>query len=71
MIACVEQAIEAHGFAVFTFHGVGGGHSINIKRAEHQKLLAWLAANRNRVWTVPFLKLVRHIAEERGRLGWQ
>ncbi len=55
---------------VFCFHGIGAGHSINIEREDHQKLLAFLAANRERIWTVPFIKVVQHIATERERLGW-
>ena len=54
MIAFVKKAVDAGGLAVFMFHGVGGGHSINISREAHQQLLAWLAANRQTVWTDTF-----------------
>src|ERR1035437_376603 len=35
MIAWVEEAIRTGALAVFTFHGVGGGHNINVAREEH------------------------------------
>ena len=67
MIAWVEEAAQSGQLAVFTFHGVGGGHSINVDREEHRKLLAWLNANRERIWTAPFLEVMRHVVAERGR----
>ena len=65
MIAFVNQALHTGGLAVFMFHGVGGGHDINVDRAEHQQLLAWLAANRPRIWTGTFLQVMQHIARVR------
>jgi peptidoglycan/xylan/chitin deacetylase (PgdA/CDA1 family) len=65
MIAWVEEAMRGGMLAVFTFHGVGGGHGINVGREEHRKLLAWLDANRARVWTAPFREIVAHIAASR------
>lgn len=67
MIAWVEEAIGAGKLAVFTFHGVGGGHGIDVGREEHRKLVAWLAANRARVWTAPFLSVMEHAAAEKAR----
>lgn len=69
MIAWVEEAIGSGALAVFTFHGVGGGHNINVASPDHQKLLSWLDANRARVWTAPFLKVMDHVSSERKRLG--
>ncbi len=65
MIAWVEEAISSGKLAVFAFHGVGGGHSLNVAREEHRKLLTWLDANRGRVWTAPFLEVMGYIAVER------
>jgi peptidoglycan/xylan/chitin deacetylase (PgdA/CDA1 family) len=67
MIAFVKKALEAGGLAVFMFHGVGGGHSIDISREAHQKLLAWLAANRQEVWTDTFRNVMTHVVAERKR----
>lgn len=68
MIAWVEQAMESGSLAVFTFHGVGGGHKFDIGREDHRKLVAWLDANRGRVWTAPFVKVMEHVLAERQRL---
>jgi sialate O-acetylesterase len=55
--------------AVIMFHGVGGGHPISVSREAHRLLLAWLAANRQQVWTDTFESVMRHVISERNRLG--
>jgi peptidoglycan-N-acetylglucosamine deacetylase len=67
MIAWAEEAVRSGSLAVFTFHGVGGGHNINVGREDHRKLLGWLAANRERVWTAPFLAVMEQVLK--GRSG--
>jgi peptidoglycan/xylan/chitin deacetylase (PgdA/CDA1 family) len=69
MIAFVKTAVDAGGLAVFMFHGVGGGHSIDISREAHQQLLAWLAAKRATVWTDTFRRVMAHVVAEQGRSG--
>jgi len=69
MIAFVKKAADAGGLAVFMFHGVGGGHSISISREAHQELLAWLAANRQTVWTDTFRSVMTHVTAEQKRLA--
>ena len=69
MIAHVEEATHSGQLVVFLFHGIGGGHDINVDREEHRKLLAWLDANRNLVWTAPFGTVMQYVKEERQRLG--
>jgi sialate O-acetylesterase len=71
MIAFVEKALKARGVAVFMFHGVGGGHNLNIERAAHRKLLEWLASHRGRLWTDTFHNVMTHVVAERQRLGWK
>lgn len=69
MIAWAEEAIQTGALAVFTFHGVGGGHNLNVGREDHQTLLRWLDAHRARVWTAPFAQILAHVMAERQRLG--
>jgi sialate O-acetylesterase len=71
MINFVKKAVDAGGLAVVMFHGVGGGHAINVGREAHRQLLAWLDQNRKLVWTDTFLNVTQHIAAERQRLGWK
>jgi hypothetical protein len=68
MIAFVKKAVDAGGLAVFMFHGVGGGHSINISREAHQQLLAWLGGNRQTVWTDTFRAVMRHVTAQQKRM---
>jgi len=67
MIGFVKKAVDVGGLAVFMFHGVGGGHSINISREAHQQLLAWLAGNRQTVWTDTFRSVMTHVTAEQQR----
>jgi sialate O-acetylesterase len=69
MIAFVRKAIDASGMAVFMFHGVGGGHSIDVSREAHRQLLAWLAAHRETVRTDTFRSVMTHVVAEQKRLA--
>ena len=67
MTAWVEEAMRSGSLAVFIFHGVGGGSSINVAREEHRKLLAWLHAHRQQVWIAPFRQVMEYVQAERRR----
>ena len=71
MIGFVRKAVDAGSLAVLMFHGVGGGHNLNVDREEHRKLLAWLAGNKALVWTDTFRNVLLHVIAERRRLGWE
>ncbi|HXJ83822.1 MAG TPA: polysaccharide deacetylase family protein [Candidatus Methylomirabilis sp.] len=68
LIARVNDAIRTGALAVFVFHGVGGGHEIDVARDDHRALLSWLDGNRHCVWTAPFLEVIDHVTAERARL---
>jgi len=70
MIEFVNRAAEYGTMAVFMFHGVGGGHNLNVSRQAHKQLLAYLSANRDRFWTERFDIVMAHVRSERKRLGW-
>ena len=70
MIAYIERAARAGGMAVIMFHGVGGGHSLNVSREAHRQVLRFLDENRDRLWTDTFLAVMKHVRAERVRLGW-
>lgn len=67
LIAFVKKAVDASGLAVFMFHGVGGGHSIDVSREAHRQLLDWLGANRRQVWTDTFRSVMAHVVGQQGR----
>ena len=66
LIAFARKAVDAGGLAVFQFHGIGG-EWISVSREAHRELLAWLAANRQTVWTDTFKRVMTHVAAERKR----
>ncbi|HYF50575.1 MAG TPA: polysaccharide deacetylase family protein [Planctomycetota bacterium] len=58
----IEEARETGGWANMLFHGVGkGSHALYIDEAEHEKLLAWLAQNREMIWTAPAVEIAKHV----------
>jgi len=58
----LEEARETGGWANYLFHGVGkGSHSLFIEEGEHEKLLDWLAANRETIWTAPAVEVAAHV----------
>jgi peptidoglycan/xylan/chitin deacetylase (PgdA/CDA1 family) len=48
------------GWLLYTFHGVGArDHTLHVAAAEHARLIAWLADQRDWLWVAP----VRDVAE--------
>ena len=65
LIAAVKKAMESNALLVFVFHGVGGGHNINISLEAHHELLQFLKQNESRAWVPPFIDIAEYI--KRGR----
>lgn len=61
MINLVKQAMKTHTLLVFLFHGVGGGHNINVSLQAHSALLHFLAAHRGEIWIAPMITIAKHI----------
>jgi peptidoglycan/xylan/chitin deacetylase (PgdA/CDA1 family) len=61
MIGLVKQAMQTHTLLVFLFHGVGGGHNINVDLNEHSKLLHFLKQNEKDIWIAPMVDVAEHI----------
>jgi len=69
LVAFAQKAVAAGGLAVFQFHGIGG-EWISVSRDAHQELVAWLASNRQTVWTGTFRQVMGHVvAEQRRKAG--
>lgn len=62
MIALVKEAVKTNRLLVFLFHGVGGGHNINVDLKAHNELLYYLKANEKDIWVAPFLDVTESIA---------
>jgi Predicted xylanase/chitin deacetylase len=64
MTDLVKQALESHTLLVFLFHGVGGGHNINVSLEAHRKLLHFLKAHESEIWIVPMVDVAKYIREK-------
>lgn len=61
----IDEAIERGGWTVIMTHGVGEGtHGLFIADAEHEKMLAYLAARKAEVWTAPVVDVAKHLKAE-------
>lgn len=63
LIDLVKKAQETGTWVVFLFHGVGGGHSLDVKLTEHNKLLAYLKQNETTIWTAPFIEVLPYATQ--------
>ncbi|QJD77690.1 polysaccharide deacetylase family protein [Spirosoma rhododendri] len=60
LIELVRQAQASNSLLVFLFHGVGGGHSLNVALPEHNKLIRYLKQHEADVWVAPFIDAVKY-----------
>jgi sialate O-acetylesterase len=67
ILALIEEAAERRQWAILMFHGVGGGHRINVRRAVHQSLCAYLHENRRRIWCDTVVNVAQHLRTATGR----
>jgi peptidoglycan-N-acetylglucosamine deacetylase len=61
MIGLVKQAMQTHTLLVFLFHGVGGGHNINVDRDAHSQLLHFLKQHEKDIWIAPMVDVADYI----------
>ena len=61
MLDLVKKAQQSHTLLVFTFHGVGGGHAINVDARAHRQLLRYLQAHEQTIWVAPMVEVAERI----------
>lgn len=61
MTSLVDQAIKSGTLLVFLFHGVGGGHNINVSSQAHSKLLHYLKEHEKEIWIAPMVDVAAYI----------
>lgn len=61
MIGLVKKAQQTHTLLVFLFHGVGGGHNLNVGLKEHSQLLHYLKAHEKNIWIAPMVEVAEKI----------
>ena len=69
MIDLVKKAMQTHTLLVFLFHGVGGGHSINVDLNAHSKLLHYLKQNESNIWIAPMVQVSEYIKKNQAAAG--
>jgi len=67
MISLVKQAMKTNTLIVFLFHGVGGGHNINVSLQEHSKLLHFLKQNEKEIWVAPLVDIAEYVKAYQAR----
>lgn len=67
LIALVQQAQQKHALLVFLFHGVGGGHPLNVSRGAHKQLLAYLHQHEAGIWVAPMVEVAAHVQQAQSR----
>ena len=61
LIKMVKKAQQTQTLLVFMFHGVGGGHDLNVGLSEHSQLLRYLKANENEIWISTMIEVAKYI----------
>jgi adenosine deaminase len=61
MIDLVKKAMASHTLLVFLFHGVGGGHSLNVGLNEHSQLLHYLKEHEREIWVAPMVEVAEYV----------
>jgi peptidoglycan/xylan/chitin deacetylase (PgdA/CDA1 family) len=61
MVDLVKQAQQSHTLLVFLFHGVGGGHALNVDLGAHRQLLRYLQAHEKEIYIAPMVEVAERI----------
>lgn len=61
LINLVKEARDNNALLVFLFHGVDGGHSLNVSSEAHAKMLHFLKQNEKEIWVAPLKEIAGYI----------
>lgn len=61
LIDMVKEARASNTLLVFLFHGVGGGHSLNVSTEAHSQLLHYLKQNEGEIWIASLAEIVGYV----------
>ena len=67
LITLVKEAEKKGGLLVFLFHGVGGGHNLNVSLPAHSQLLHYLKQRKTDIWIAPMLEVAEFIKAEQSK----
>lgn len=63
LVSLVQKAMESNSLLVFLFHGVGGGHSLNVSLQAHSQLLHFLKQHQQEIWIAPMTEVSEYIKQ--------
>ena len=69
MIGLVKAAMQTHTLLVFLFHGVGGGHNINVSSVAHSQLLHFLKDHEKEIWIAPMVDVAERVRAYQQKSG--
>ena len=69
MINLVKEAVRTNSLLVFLFHGVGGGHNINVELSEHNKLLRYLGQNQKDIWVTTLVDAAGYVQDHQAAMA--
>ncbi|UOQ51510.1 polysaccharide deacetylase family protein [Hymenobacter cellulosivorans] len=61
LVDLVKQAQQSHTLLVFLFHGVGGGHGLNVDLKAHRQLLRYLKSQEKNIWVAPMVDVATKV----------
>lgn len=61
-----ETAIKENALLILLFHGVGGGHSINVDLSRHNDFLHYLKDHEDDFWVTTLLEVSNHCIHKAG-----
>jgi len=61
LVGLAEAAAAQGRWAILTFHGINDGH-LHVGVGDLEELCAYLARNRERLWTAPVAAIAQHVA---------
>lgn len=64
MIDLVKNAMGARRLLVFLFHGVGGGHAINVSLEAHRQLIQFLKEHQSEIWIAPMVDVAEYVRKQ-------
>jgi peptidoglycan/xylan/chitin deacetylase (PgdA/CDA1 family) len=67
LIEWVKKAMQTQSLLVILFHGVGGGHDLNVSLPAHRELLQFLKQNEKDIWIAPLIEVADHIRDWQSR----
>lgn len=65
LIAVVKKAIASHTLVVFLFHGVGGGHPLDVSLKAHSELVHFLKTKEKDVWNATMVEVSSYVLSNR------